>query len=282
MCNRLPCAALFGSPIKVTPAAPDIEQIANPAKVLTTLRNNSRMIHCLTNSAAAAFSADVLLALGAHPSLTHAPAEVEGFARSADALLVNLGTLDAERISGLSLAVKVMNSRHAPWVLDPVLCNRSTLRRELALELLQQGPAILRLNINELQSLTGHDDPESAHQLARDHNCIVVLTGKLDLVTDGQTAVQLTGGHEYMDIGTAYGCAGGAVTAACTAACATLDLTPFDAALSSLMIFNLAGAITGRIAGGPGSFRPIFLDTLHMLEADDLSSINFTITELST
>lgn len=256
----------------VKPAAPSGEQKITAAKALDALRSNGGLVHCLTNLAAAAFSADVLLAIGARPSLTHAPAEVAGFAQSADALLVNLGTLDAERRSGIDIAAKVMSDRAAPWVLDPVLCNRSAPRRELALELLARRPAVLRLNPRELEALTGEGSTQSAHELARTKGLTVMLTGPVDFVSDGNQTAALHSGHKFMDLGTAYGCAGGAVTAACL----TVSGSPFDAALSSLMIFNLAGEIAGRVAGGPGSFRPTFLDALYMLETDDLSLADFS------
>ena len=51
-------------------------------------------VHCITNAVAQNFTANVLLAAGAMPSMTIAPKEVGAFAARADALLVNLGTFD--------------------------------------------------------------------------------------------------------------------------------------------------------------------------------------------
>ncbi len=264
-------APLMERTAKVNAAPPDRDQIAAAARALGAFRDGAFRIHCLTNMAAAAFTADVLLALGARPSLTHAPAEVEHFSSSADALLVNLGTLDEDRISGFTRAVAVMNKRRAPWVLDPVLCDRSRPRRALALELLGLKPAIIRLNQGELRSLTGGAENDAAGALARKHGVTVIVTGERDFVTDGERAARIGSGHAFMDRGTAFGCAGAAVTAAC----AGIGQAPFEAAVSSLLIFNQAGAIAGRAAAGPGSFRPLFLDALYHMTASDLSTADF-------
>ena len=46
----------------------------------------------------------------------------------ADALLINLGTFDAERRKASLAAVATANKRRIPWVLDPVFIDRSASR----------------------------------------------------------------------------------------------------------------------------------------------------------
>ena len=59
-------------------------------------------VHCITNAVAQNFTANMLLAAGAVPSMTIAPKEVGRFAARADALLVNLGTFDAGAAEGVA------------------------------------------------------------------------------------------------------------------------------------------------------------------------------------
>ena len=77
--------------------APLSELSSVTADILARLRARAPRVHCITNSVAQAFTANVLLAAGAVPSMTLAAEEIGGFVASADALLVNLGTFDAER-----------------------------------------------------------------------------------------------------------------------------------------------------------------------------------------
>src|SRR3984957_741714 len=75
------------------------------ADVLARIRSRAPRVHCITNSVAQAYTANMLLAAGAIPSMTISREEVGAFVRRADALLVNLGTFDAERPAAIELAL---------------------------------------------------------------------------------------------------------------------------------------------------------------------------------
>ena len=88
--------------------------------VLNAVRGKGRRVHCLTNSVARAFTANVLLVIGAVPSMSHDAPEAGAFVENADALLVNLGTLDAAMRAAMMTAIGVADARGLPWILDPV------------------------------------------------------------------------------------------------------------------------------------------------------------------
>lgn len=224
------------------------------ANVLAALRAAAPAVHCLTNRAADVFTADCLLALGARPTLTANPRDVGDFVRAASALLVNLGTLENEREAAIGPAIEA----GWPWVLDPAHAEASPRRLALAEELLTQRPAIVRLNARELSALDA--------TAIRASGAVVLLSGAEDCIFYGARECRIAGGSALMDRGTAYGCALGAVAAACLVASA-----PFEAACAASAIFALAGAKAERMAAGPGSFRPAFLDALHLLGPEDLA-----------
>src|SRR5437588_1376117 len=91
------------------------------AAVLARLRAKSPRVHCITNAVAQNFTANVLLAIGAVPSMTIAPDEIADFVARADALLVNLGTLDEQRRAAVQIAIEEAADDRRPWVLDPVM-----------------------------------------------------------------------------------------------------------------------------------------------------------------
>ena len=84
------------------------------AEIAERLRQRRPRVHCITNPVAQAFTANVLLAAGAIPSMTVSPKEVVPFVRRCDALLVNLGMFDVERQKAALAAIPVANKkRHA-------------------------------------------------------------------------------------------------------------------------------------------------------------------------
>ena len=120
---------------------------AAAAAVLERIRARAPRVHCITNAVAQNFSANMLLAVGAIPSMTIAPDEVGEFAARADALLVNLGTFDAERRVGRRhRRSRRIGQSGRPWLLDPVFIERSPPRTAFAESLLAKHPRAVRLN----------------------------------------------------------------------------------------------------------------------------------------
>ena len=116
------------------------------ADILERLRQRRPRVHCITNAVAQAFTANMLLAAGAVPSMTIALKEVKAFAARADAVLINLGTFDPERQKASLAAIAVANKAGIPWVLDPVFVDRSPPRAAFAKTLVSKKPRALRLN----------------------------------------------------------------------------------------------------------------------------------------
>ena len=71
------------------------------ADVLARIRERAPRVHCITNSVAQQYTANMLLAAGAVPSMTISPDEIGPFVAGANAVLVNLGTFDRERKSAI-------------------------------------------------------------------------------------------------------------------------------------------------------------------------------------
>src|SRR5215831_14277753 len=136
---------------------PIVDLAAACAEVIERVRAHSPRVHCITNAVAQNFTANVLLAAGARPSMTISPAEIGPFVASADALLVNLGTFDAARREATDTAIEVAAEESLPWVLDPVLIDRSPPRATYAADLMTRGPRAVRLNGAEFAALAGSE-----------------------------------------------------------------------------------------------------------------------------
>ena len=81
------------------------------AVLLDRLRAQSPRVHCITNAVAQNFTANVLLAAGAVPSMTLSAEEIGAFVAGSNALLVNLGTFDNERRAATEIAVEDRDAR---------------------------------------------------------------------------------------------------------------------------------------------------------------------------
>ena len=238
------------------------------AEALAELRHRAPRVHCITNNAACAYTANVLLAVGVTPSLSFAEHEIGEFVATADALLINLGTMDPERSRAIELALAVVKERSKRWVLDPVLVDRSASRLKQAERLLHSSPDVIRGNGAEIDTLAGALGEADAGGLARRTGAVVIQTGPTDVVCNDGEAVVIENGHPWMSCVTATGCAGGALVGAFLA----LQGTAFKAAWAATLTLGVAGEIAGARAQGPGSFQFGLLDALDGLESDQFSA----------
>jgi hydroxyethylthiazole kinase len=233
------------------------------ADVLARIRDRAPRVHCITNTVAQNYTANMLLAAGAVPSMTISPEEVVSFVAGADALLVNLGTFDAERRSAISIALGAAQTARMPWVLDPVFIERSPGRGQFARELLAREPTAVRLNGAEFDSLFGGDAAaEAASRVAKACGTVVALTGNADIVTDGARRVTIANGDPLMSLVTGMGCAGSALVGAALA----VETDPWLATNAALIALGVAGEVAAESARGPGRFASWILDALHSLD----------------
>jgi hydroxyethylthiazole kinase len=228
------------------------------ADVLARVRARRPRVHCITNSVAQQYTANMLLAAGAVPSMTIAPEEIPAFVAGADALLINLGTFDGERKAAIEAALAAAGSK--PWLLDPVFIERSPERAQFARRLVAARPTVVRLNRAEFAGLDPACDPPE--QLALAQSTIIALTGDVDLVVDGRRRATVANGHPLMGLVTAMGCAGSALICAALA----VEADAWLATVAALAALGVAGEVAAEHARGPGSFAAAIIDALYDLD----------------
>src|SRR5919205_2883144 len=119
------------------------------------LRTGGPLVHCLTNTVVQTITANALLAVGAAPAMVDAPEEAGDFAAVASAVLVNVGTVHARTAEAMRLAARSAGAAGRPWVLDPVAVGGLAYRTELARELVELRPTVVRGNASEVLALAG-------------------------------------------------------------------------------------------------------------------------------
>lgn len=226
------------------------------ARLLARVRERRPRVHCLMNTVVQKFTADGITVIGGIPSMTSSFEEIADFVAKADALTINLGTLDAERRKVILRAVEIAKAGSKPWILDPVHCDYSPSRLAFARELIVLGPTIVRGNKAEME-LIGETGPS-----------LRIQTGAADRLTGSDAEVRVANGHRWMADVTGTGCLSGGVIAAFMA----VESDPLAAAASALAVTGVAAEIAARRSSGPGSFEVAFLDALSALDAPVLLS----------
>lgn len=249
---------------------------------LAAFRRHAPLVHCMTNSVVQAFTANILLALGASPAMVTDPDEAEEFAPLADALLINVGTFTSDQAAAMGRAIAAANAADTPWLLDPVAVGGLRLRREFCREIIALRPAAIRGNASEIIALAGGgeggrgvDSTDSvvralpaAKALAVQTGATVVVTGEVDYITDGIATRQVAGGDALMTRVVGTGCALSAVLAACC----TLPGNRLDNLAAGCGWMKQAGRLAGVHRRGTGSFATAMLDALSEMGAPDAAN----------
>ena len=249
-------------------------------ETLERIRTHHTLVLCLTNGVVKNFTANVLLALGASPAMIEHPEEAETFAKIANAVLVNLGTLDEMQMTAMRCAIPAATAADRPWILDPVAVGPLGVRTKFALESLPLRPRVIRGNASEIMSLAGmggsargadsgdssESAVEAAKKLARQTGGAVLVTGAVDYATDGENVAACANGHPLLTRVTGVGCSQGAIVAACAAEADS----PIIAAASAAVILGVAGELAAEKTKRPGSFQIALLDALDELNANIL------------
>ncbi|WJY26958.1 MULTISPECIES: hydroxyethylthiazole kinase [Sporosarcina] len=249
-----------------------------PAETIAAVRDSSPLVHCMTNIVVANFQANGLLALGASPIMADSAEEASDIAALASCTLLNIGTLDPQKIEAMLIAGKSARAAGNPLILDPVGAGATPYRKRTAERLLQElDITMIRGNAGEIAALANiewkskgvdagsgdTDITEAARRAAKAHNCLVAVTGDDDIITDGVRTIRISGGHPMMTATTGTGCL---LSAICGAFLAVGRSEPLLTAAYSLAFYKKCGEAAAEASGGPGDFPVHFLNALHSLD----------------
>ena len=249
---------------------------------IASVRQKSPLVHSITNLVVMNFNANVLLAAGASPVMSHAHEEVRDMVAIAQALVLNIGTLDRYWVQSMKLALVAAARRGTPSVLDPVGAGATPYRNQTLQALLAIAPlTVLRGNASEVMNMAGFatktrgvdssaaasDALVAARSLAVSTGSTVCVSGEIDHIVDvkGRLA-RLFNGHAWMTKITGVGCS---ATALVGAFCA-IQPDAWRATTSAMAFIGVAGEIAAEKAQGRGlgigSMAVSLLDELQLME----------------
>ena len=250
------------------------------------MRASQPRVHCLTNSVTMTDVANVLLAAGGSAIMGSHPAEAAEITAICQATLLNLGTPDESKFAACTAAGREANRLHHPVVLDPVGVGVSAFRREQTERLLHEiSVDVIRCNPAETYTLLGFRVTQSgvesgveitdekrkqlASRLAQTYRCAVLLSGRIDTISDGEQTVQYGGGDDRIARITGGGCM---LSALCALFCGA-GLDGFSSACAASRLWKAsawrAGRETDRRQAGMGQFHTALFDAVDLLRGGE-------------
>jgi len=253
------------------------------SKVVDLVRESNPLVHNITNVVVTNFTANGLLALGASPVMAYAKEEVAEMASIAGALVLNMGTLRPDEVEAMLLAGKSANVNNVPVLFDPVGAGATSYRIEVArhipaeieLAIIRGNAAEIANVINERWEIKGVDAGAGngnvvsiAKQAADELNTVAVITGKEDVVTDGERTILIQNGHPILTKVTGTGCLLTSVIGAFVA----VEKDYVKAAVAALTFYGVAAELAAAktVEKGPGSFQIEFLNQLANTTSGDI------------
>lgn len=252
------------------------------ASILNEIRNNSPLVHNITNYVVMNNTANALLSVGASPVMAHSLDEVEDIISISSSLVINMGTLSELWVDSMIKAGKKANQLKKPIVFDPVGVGASSYRTEIAKEIIEKtSPSVIRGNASEimvlaqLSSVTKGVDSTAktvealngAIQLSKELNNTVVVSGETDYIVTRNKVSSINNGREIMSKVTGMGCTATSLIGASVA----VEDDVHEAAVFSMALMGVAGEIAESKSNGPGSFQISFLDTLSSISSKIIS-----------
>lgn len=260
-------------------------------KCFDNVRQICPLVHNITNYVTVNDVANVLLAAGASPVMSDGGDEKEITAISG-ALNINIGTLNKSTIHAMFRAGKTANKLNRPVVLDPVGAGASALRTKTALKLIKNIKfSVIRGNISEIKTLAlgsgktrgvdaaaadsvNDDNIETGikfvKEFAKSVQTVIAVTGKIDLVSDGEKTFVIRNGRAEMGKITGTGCQLSSIIAAFIAANKENVL---EAAAAAVCLMGTAGEIawTKMLEGdGNSTYRNRIIDTICNMTGSEL------------
>jgi hydroxyethylthiazole kinase len=246
------------------------------ADCVKTLRNNRVLVHNITNYVTVNDCANVTLAIGASPVMADEILEVKEMVSICKALVLNIGTCNERVIASMIEAGQEANARNIPVVLDPVGVGATSFRHQSA-ELLMRSIrfSVIRGNMAEIKVIAGleskrngvdsfedeSDGARIASMLSQKLGCVIAITGKTDIVSDGARVFELNNGHLLLTKLTGTGCMSTSLIGSFLGSGA-LPLLSAMAGISSMSIAGEIAAMTLEHEEKLGSFKVALMDAI--------------------
>ena len=244
-------------------------------EVLEKVRQESPLVHHITNWVTIYDCANIVKVFGGSPVMAHAREEAADMASISNAVVINIGTLNTFTVDAMKQAITAANKKKIPVVLDAVGVGSTKFRSDMIKELMQLRIDVIKGNASEIAATAGinvmtkgvdsgnvsGDIIEIAKNLANEKECVVVVTGKEDICTNGEKTYFVKNGTPMMATVVGTGCMAGSVIATFCA----VEKDYLFASVAALVCFEIAAENADKTSEGPGTFKTKLFDKISTL-----------------
>ena len=267
---------------------------------LKNVKEISPLTFCITNFVTVTDCANAALAIGASPIMSNGAEEGGEIVNIANALVINIGTLSKSQNELMRNSANQAKEINKPIIFDPVGAGVSDLRNDMTKEIVENYPlALVRGNMSEIKAITqlinldlsekndaagkGVDVAESdiiskdtlesnaliVKQLAKELNTVVIASGPIDIISDGELTFGLENGDAMMPLITGSGCMLTTIIGSYVGA-----NDPLIGGITACTLMAVAGENAAEYVRekdlGTASFRTFLIDNLYKLNAEEL------------
>ncbi len=244
---------------------------------IQSVRDQSPLVHNITNFVVMNNTANALLAAGASPIMSHALSEVVEMTGICQSLVINIGTLDYYFVKSMLLAAQTAQELKKPWVLDPVGAGATSYRNDTLSQLLTFQPTVIRGNASEILALAkantsitkgvdstavSEEAVQAAISLHQKFGAVVCISGATDIIVKDKPLAYLNNGNVMMTKVTGLGCSASALTGAFLAVVPDI----MEASTAAMALLGVCGELAAQKSNGPGSLQVHLLDSLYSLD----------------
>lgn len=264
-------------------------------KLLLNVREKNPLVHSITNNVTVNDVANMTLALGASPIMADGNVDdATQITRICGGLNINIGTLNDITTKVMIEAGIESNKCNHPVVLDPVGIGASKYRTDFTKELLDNVKfTVIRGNISEIKSIATNSNStrgvdassadkvtddnideviEFSKKLAKNLDCIIGITGEIDIVCDSERAYILKNGNSMMSSVTGTGCQLSAMITAFVIANPDEKLEAVVAAVSTMGVAGEIAYSNMEKMDGNSTYRNRIIDAVFNMTEVQLDS----------
>lgn len=250
--------------------------------IIKTIRSTRPLIHHITNIVTIGDCARITRYWGALPIMAYDLEEVTEVVDSSSALVVNIGTLRKDLLEVILQAGIRANQKDIPIILDPVGVGATDFRTrairvildKIKITVVKGNPAeIFNIagkpgRIKGVESVGEHQQIEqTSKDVAQRYNCVVVVSGKEDIISDGKQIFRIANGHPMLSLLVGTGC----MLSSTIAVFCSVYRNYLEAAINATAAFGLAGELAAdQIKDCLESFKVKFMDSIFLMDDQKL------------
>lgn len=279
-----------------------IDITENSKIALKNLKTKNPLTHCITNAVTVNDCANAVLAIGGSPIMAYNEEEVEEIVNIASSLVINIGNPSKDEVKSIKKACKHASKINKPILFDPVGVGISKLRNDLSIDLIKNSNiTVIRGNMSEIKAIAklikpeilesnssssgkGVDVAESdiitkdnlkvngliVKKLAEELNTIIITSGPIDIISDGDKLYAVENGDDIMPLITGSGCMLSAIIGAYIGA-----NEPLVGGIIASLHMTIAGENAAKYVRennlGTGTFRQRLIDNLYLITEDEIA-----------